>query len=606
MPVPQHAPLEDLAANSAVRLFEQRARQALASFVLNETNIEAVFHICHLVDGLPLALELAAAWVRAISCGEIAREIERGLGFLSSSARDLPERHRSIEAVFDHSWTLLRDEERSAFMKLSVFQGGFTRQAAEQVAGADLGVLLALVDKSLVRPSEIHAGRYELHELVQQYAAGKLEQDSGERHATLQRHCAYYLSLLAEKDAPLRSCCQREVLLELAGEIDNLRLAWDSAIAYGEIAALHGSAFALWYFYNLRDALQEGEAAFTRAAAAVRDRLEKPGPGAGAERAQLAGALGELLAHQAQFTFRQGRNQQAMSLYRTSIAILRPLNEPRALAQALTYSAVVSWITGEFEQAWPELYESQAISQEMGDEWAQAQSGNFMGMVAHAQGDFQRAYDLLSAALERTRSLGDARFISFAAGQLGRAAQALGKLDEVIDLLQESLLLTRETGDRLGIGMALEQLAATTQASGNPDEAQRLLQESISQFRDVGDLWFLAHALNLAGNFALQAGQNSQAREKFLEAGRLALAAQSPPNLLDALSGLACLEARMGRYERALELALKVLDHPASTQDARDRVSGLRHEIEPFLTAEQFKTAHLQSLSKTLDVFFEV
>jgi predicted ATPase/transcriptional regulator with XRE-family HTH domain len=605
LPVPHEAAVGDNTSNSAVRLFVQRARQTLAAFELGPDNQADILRICQLVDGLPLGIELAATWVRALSCREIAMEIERGLSILAASMRDLPERHRSIEAVFDHSWKLLSDQERSAFMKLSVFQGGFTREAAVRVAGADLAILLALVEKSLLRYSETHSGRYELHELVRQYAAGWLARDAHKLRCALDQHCAYYLGLLETYDAPMRSCRQKEALHELSDEIDNLRAAWFAAVAQEDIERLHRSAFALWYFYNLRDALQEGEAAFVYAATRLRAKLDQLEAGTNPQRALIEGTLGELLAHQAQFSFRQGCNQEASVLYQQSIELLRLHDEPRALAQALTYLGVVCWITGEFEQAWPYLNESMVISQEVNDEWAQAQCGIFMGMVAHAQGDFQRAYDLLSHTMTRSRALGDARFISFAAGQLGRTAQVLGKISEVLDLLQESLCLTRETGDRLGIGMALEQMAAATQAAGNQAEALRLLQESITQFRDVGDMWFLAHALNLAGTFALSDGQIVPARESFLEAGRVALAAQSPPNMLDALAGLAALEAQAGRHERALEMTLRILGHPASTQDARDSAENLRAGLLAQLTPHQIEAAQQRAQTMTLDAFVQ-
>src|SRR5262249_21515481 len=145
----------------------QRARRAHAGFVVSDAERREVARICRLVDGMPLAIELAAAWVRTLSCAEIAQEIQRNLDFLASSARDLPVRHRSVRAVFEQSWQALSAEEQQVLQRLSVFRGGFTREAAEQVASASLGMLSSLVAKSLLHRTA--AGRYDLHELVRQY-----------------------------------------------------------------------------------------------------------------------------------------------------------------------------------------------------------------------------------------------------------------------------------------------------------------------------------------------------------------------------------------------------------------------------------------------------
>ena len=155
--------------------------------------------ICNLVEGMPLALELAAAWARTLSCQEIANEVAGVLDLLASSRRDLPERHRSMRAMFEHSWQMLNGEERDAFKRLSVFRGGFQRQAAHEVSGAGLALLSALVDKSLLRCTP--GGRYELHELLRQYAGEKLT--PAESVCERDRHCRYFTTFLKERSEDL-------------------------------------------------------------------------------------------------------------------------------------------------------------------------------------------------------------------------------------------------------------------------------------------------------------------------------------------------------------------------------------------------------------------
>ena len=194
LPIPANLEQENLKSNSAVALFTQRARQVKMNFVLTPEDSRTVTRICQLVDGLPLGLELAATWVRMMALQEVAHEIEQSLDFLSTTGRDVPQRHRSIRAVFDHSWSLLSQTEQQVMQRLSVFRGGFTRDAAEQVTGATLPILSSLVDKSLVRRSE--AKRYDLHELVRQYAATRLQAEKEDEISTEGKYAEYYLSLL--------------------------------------------------------------------------------------------------------------------------------------------------------------------------------------------------------------------------------------------------------------------------------------------------------------------------------------------------------------------------------------------------------------------------
>jgi len=241
---------------SAVALFLQRARQAHTHFTFGAAEKRAVVRICRLVEGMPLGIELAAAWVRALSCVDIADQIERSLGFLTTSSRDVPERHRSLEAVFDHSWRLLSTDERSVFRKLSVFRGGFQRDAAEQVAGARLPVLAALVDKSLLRRNA--AGRYELHELVRQYAEEQLR-EAGEMEQTRSCHLMFFLTLAEAAEPRLTSGERAGWLGDLDAEHDNLRtaLAWSQTAAVDSELALR-LAGALQWFWQLRDYVSEG------------------------------------------------------------------------------------------------------------------------------------------------------------------------------------------------------------------------------------------------------------------------------------------------------------------------------------------------------------
>src|SRR5205823_1374420 len=212
---------------SAVRLFVERAKQVAPGFALDDTT--EVLRICRLVDGMPLGIELAASWVSVLSCTEIADEIARNIDFLATSTRDVPERHRSLRAAIDQSWRLLTDEQRSAFSRLAVFRGSFDRSAAVAVTGADLRLLSDLVAKSLLRRPDF--GRFELHELLRQYAAEQLRLSPGEEADARERHARHYAAVLMERQAALIGPEFAVARDELRGELDNLRAAAEWILA---------------------------------------------------------------------------------------------------------------------------------------------------------------------------------------------------------------------------------------------------------------------------------------------------------------------------------------------------------------------------------------
>jgi predicted ATPase len=224
-------------AFSAIALFVQQARRVVAGFTLLPADVPAVVRLCQLVEGVPLGLELAASWLRVLTCAEIVTEIEHGLDFLTTGLQNVPERHRSLRAVFDHSWALLSAPEQAAFRQLAVFRGGFRREAATEIVGVSLPMLAGLVDKSLLRRTA--DGRYEVHDLLRQYAAERLQADPQQSDALHNRHCRYYARVMAAHSDQLKSDQLGEALAVLSAERDNVRAAWDWAVSHRRVDELN-------------------------------------------------------------------------------------------------------------------------------------------------------------------------------------------------------------------------------------------------------------------------------------------------------------------------------------------------------------------------------
>lgn len=230
---------EGKAAYSALQLFELHAQRLRPNLKLVGAEREAAIRICQRVDGMPLAVELAAAWVNLLSCVEIAEEIERGFDFLSSTLRDMPERHSSLRAVFDHSWKRLTEAEQSALSRLTLFQGGFSLEASESIVGAERGVLSGLESKSLLRRSP--NGRFDLHEVIRQYAKDYLKDEAALRD----RHSEYYLGLLHRSEAELFGADESNLLGRLFDELGNLSAAWAWALSQKQIARMNAALQSL-------------------------------------------------------------------------------------------------------------------------------------------------------------------------------------------------------------------------------------------------------------------------------------------------------------------------------------------------------------------------
>ncbi len=222
-------PVEAAAACSAVTLFVQQARRVQSGFNLTAAETPEVIRICQLVEGAPLGIELAASWLRVLSCREIVAEIQKSLDFLTTSLQDMPERHRSLRAVFDYSWNLLSNEEQMIFRRLSVFRGGFIREAAAKILGVSLPLLAGLVDKSLLWRDA--TGRYEIHDVLRQYAEEKLQTDPAEADQVCDAHCRYYAELMYEHREELKGGDMNVALTVLNVERENVRTAWNWAVS---------------------------------------------------------------------------------------------------------------------------------------------------------------------------------------------------------------------------------------------------------------------------------------------------------------------------------------------------------------------------------------
>jgi predicted ATPase len=490
---------------SAVELFIQGGEQVRPNFELRPQDLVHIAHICRLVQGMPLGILLAAAWVDMLTPEEIAAEIQQSLDFLETDLRDVPPRQRSIRAAFDHSWRLLDEREREVFQGLSVFCGGFTREAALEVAGASLRDLTSLSDKSLLRPSSPR--RYELHELLRQYGAERLDLVPERGEAVRDRHCAYYSSALERWAGELKGARQREALEEMDSEIENARAAWTWAVAHGQVPRLAQGVDGIWLYHSQRLRLQEGGAAFQAAVDAL-EAIDSP-------EAQRLRAKCLLLW--SSFQAHQFRRDSSLELARRAITLLQGL-----------------------EAAGHDVRGERALAAWREPHWQD-------GVDPHVL----EAHQSYSRSVALYEELGDRWGLARALASLSGMAEMLGRFGEAQALCEQSLVIRRELGDQHGMAEAMLGLGIISYVQGRLDEAHRFYRESLDICRTLGDWNLLFFVLHRTGELLVRRGLFEDGLILMESDSDLAHDRGIPRAAWLLLPYLAEAKVHLGRYEEA-------------------------------------------------------
>jgi len=473
-----------LAGFDAVRLFEQRAQLVRPSFLVTDENAAAVLAICRRLDGLPLAIELAAARMRIMSAAQLAERMDDVFAVLVGGARSAPPRHQALRAALDWSYDLLEEDERAAFRRLAVFAGGFTLPAAERVAAigdirpdAMLELLTRLADKSLLRAEHGRGGtRYSLLATIRDYARDRLA-ETGERDQVRRAHLEYFTELVEEAAARTDQAAELD---RLDAELPNLRRAFEFALGAGEpVAALRIAAPLDRYAY-LRGQYHEIRQWMDAAVTAGEDA-----PAALRAQALLGG--GRLALLQCDYAPAVRRLEAALRLY-------RELGDPRGIAGSLQVLGSVAREQGRYARAAELHAESLAVAEAAGDRWAAASAHGYLAFACWLQRDYAQAATEANVALAEFRALGDAEGTAWSLISLGTVARYQGDAERAAALLAESMALAEGIGFREGIAWSAEQLGLLAVTDGDP-AAIGLLRRSFELHDELRDRWRMASVL---------------------------------------------------------------------------------------------------------------
>jgi predicted ATPase/DNA-binding CsgD family transcriptional regulator len=505
LPYPEGSHEDEVSTYAAVKLFVACAQRAQPHFRL--TDASSVVSICQRVQGMPLAIELAAAWVASLSPKEVADEIQRDADVLQTTLRDVPERLRSVRMVFEATWRRLSEAERRTYQRLSVFKGGFTREAAQAVAGATTAIA-ALVDKALLWRNP-DSERYDVHELLRQYAERELEA-AGEADTTREAHQRYFGEYAHHWGQALKTPQQLVALKKLSAEVDNLRAAFDRAIETGAPDIIEPFVDH-WLWYEIHGRWAEGRQVFGKAIA----RLE----------GQDSPALAKLLAAQAMMILRFGPYDNAEALSWDSVAMLRRCGLFQECAFPLTNIGYIRRLLTGPDSAEPICREALEIAQQYEDRWSIEYALIALILNAKQAGRFDEAQSLYEQAHQSTMSTGNVWVLVNILMQGGDLAQDEGDYEEARRLFEQGLEQARKIRSAFAPIRGHRGLAEVALALGAPRLAQHHVRESIKSLGNSGlengVIESILYELILLAWAAIQLGELKDARGKLQEALKL-------------------------------------------------------------------------------------
>ncbi|HSM58923.1 MAG TPA: BTAD domain-containing putative transcriptional regulator [Candidatus Sulfomarinibacteraceae bacterium] len=610
----QRYPLEGLGVASgeagtdyaAAALFLETVRRRQPAFEVAPEEASSLAEICRLVAGMPLALELSASWIEVLSLREIAAEIRKGLSLLETSVRNVPARHRSMQAVFDTSWQALGEAEQTLYAQLSVFRGGFTPEAASAVTGASRQALVGLVHKSLLHFNRTR-GRYENHELLRQYAAEKLAGATAEK--TLGSHAAYYCAFLQEWESDLKGPRQQEALAEIEADHENAIAAWQWCVERSRIERLGRALDPLCFFYQRRGRFEEGEAVCGLAVEGVASGVAggESGPpdevftAEGGPRGLL---LAMLLVWQARFNIFLGRFERARELLGWAQRVLeqldvegpaftearaflllhlsdpsitnefggksealneeclrlyRSIGDPWATALALDVLSQKKMNLGLHEQAIRLHKECLAIREGLGDTLATARSYSLLGLMVLHIGQLQRSGEYLRKSLSLFRTMDNRADMSVTLALLGVNLLFEGKFEECLASYEESWAIHRKLGIATEPHTANVGMTRAMINLGRYEEARRQAQRDLETYRAVNHRWSVAFTLFNLARIDLVEGATERARRRCEESAGILQEMSERSLLPDVLFCLAYAFRALDERERAVEMMVEAL-----------------------------------------------
>ncbi|MBK6647806.1 MAG: tetratricopeptide repeat protein [Anaerolineales bacterium] len=582
--------LPGLAVNSmeANQLFFQSAKRARAEIQVGEEKQAAVSDICRLVGGLPLGIEIAAAWIRSMTVEAIRDEIQKNLDFLESSRRDIPERQRSLRAVFESSWARLGEEEQKAFAALSVFRGGFTREAAEQVAGG----FDSLVDKSLVGRKD---SRFELHEVTRQFAEEKLSAKKKARNA----HAAYFAKWASER----AKWNERASFAVMRDDFENVRAAWIWAGEQKDATALSGLVNFTKRYLDIQGRYREGHDLMERALSrfgAIDSVSNLPTDEHGR-------TIAKLILYRALFLADMGKPDEVVPTLEECLSYFRGVGDKPQIMACLNALGIASRFLGAEDKGEHYFRSQLELARELGNRHEEATALNNISTALTTLGKNEESERVLRECLDLRRELNDEAGVSSTLINLSVTLFNQGRYEEEKPLLQESIEISRRINQPRNLAGALGNLGTILLKEKNYAGALELFLQGLETHRNTGYRYGIAIALDNVGTAQYHLGNEAEALFHLKQSIREARDIKADFIALDALVWVAGIHARRGEMEKAVEIWGMIRNHPKTDPETIQSLEALVSEIFEGIPPDAFKRDEEQGKSLDLgDVLEEI
>ena len=538
----------------ALQLFLQAAQRANPSFQPNLSDQVCMLRICRSLEGMPLGIELAAAWVSMISCQEIAAEIEVNLDFLSTRLRNQPSRHRSLRAAFDYSWNLLQPAEQNGLAGLSSMRGEFRRDAAAQIAGVSLPILTSLAEKSLLQRHLQRDGEttFRLHVALRPYAAEKLASQPEVQQQVARRHAEYFLGFVADLESRLISAGQVMALDQIALHTNDIRQAWQLAVQQGRSDLVGHSLTALVQFHNISSRYMEAYQALQ----AALDGLPRPLD----ERLVI-----RLQMHLSQLAADRGMKETALELVNQALAKAEALEMLDCQRQGLFVLGRLDWLEGRYQEAEQHYQEALQIARSQRDQQVVASLVDALGLIDWAQGRYEAAHAHLVEALEINRSTGNPLQIAGALDHMGVVLRDMGRPIEARPYLEEALETFRYLGTQSMMAFVSNHLSGVLMLLQENKEGERYLKESVQIGQKIGERRVVAYGLGDLGSLQLAQGVATSGRAYYQQSLDIFRQMEESFGMIYALSGMGECSAALGEHETAWNYFQQALRQAHST-----------------------------------------
>ncbi len=617
LPIPQHTKDPDFEQSDAIRLFTQNARRVFPRFIIHPEDREHIIQICSLVDGLPIGIELASSWVRSISCQEIARSIKENLDFLQSSSQDIPQRHRSLRAAFDHSWELLSEEDRRTIGKLSIFRDGFSIHAAEKLANATPTMLANYVDKSIL--SRHTVGRHLMPETIRAYVIKLLKSNPQEYKLLSDGHCRYYLNILIAMMSEFSTERGVMAIKVLWVEAMNIRAALNWAIDHQFWNIFSQNIDPLMTFFEVQGRFREGLENARKLLERVLDRI-------GMEQPDVYSAL---LGWEGWFAVRSGYIIEGLEKLNARLEFVRHQGDTPQHAHAILLMADTHFRLNRFELAHQEVKQCLAITDKLISSSHPSASGihryalNLYGLIllqynciedarkvidqaedvlkssgsryglirlrglqsrlADMEGNYEQSFNQRLEALAIAEEFGDRRNIASFLNELGESARYLGDFQAAHDYYVRCTKISEEIGDRRLSAVSSNNLGyLTLQMGKNPSDAIPHYQKSLALFRQMHSDYGKFFGLRDLSRAYLIDNRVESARNHIDEALHLGIELNEPLLVLHLLPVIARYHVRTNWPNKAAQLCSIVLHHPSAEADVKQEAHVILDELPKY------------------------